>query len=84
MGNSVPERLASLEVTVNHMHEDLKEQREAGDEIHTKILEKVEAVLIAQAQDEGERRANRRMAGLVSLAVSTVISMIAIACNYFL
>jgi len=82
MSASVPERLATLETVVVHLHEDIKDQRSEGEAIHNQILDKVNELLIAKAKDEGEREANKRLAGVVALAVSAGVSLLGLACNY--
>ncbi len=81
---SVEERLASMETTMYLMNETWQEHNREDNEFRKELDLKVDKLLLEQARDEGERRANRRLAGFVSFVVSTGIGVLTVACNYFL
>lgn len=80
---TVEERLAKIETTLGHIHETWKTHVVDENDYHEKLDGKVEQLLLAQARDEGERKAVKRLAGYVALAVSGGISMVAVVVNYF-
>lgn len=76
---TVEERLAKIETTLGYIHETW----ETHNENHEKLDANVQTLLLDQARNEGERSANRRLAGFVALAVSVVVSLLSIAYTHF-
>ena len=76
-------RLAKIETTLGHLNETWKAHTEQDKEHYAEISGKVEQLLLEQARTEGERRVTKRLAGYVSLAVSTVIGLIIAFINHY-